>query len=98
VESAIIFIASDSHISYIYIYATAISIFNFITAHTSGHNFGPDALARKQCRAPVLATSGRTLGVGPHGPVPPCSSVHAKSERTRSALALAAVGALQLRR
>jgi hypothetical protein len=43
----------------------AIFIFNFITAHTSGHNFGPDALARKQCRARVLATLGRALGVGP---------------------------------
>jgi hypothetical protein len=58
----------------------------------------PNALARKQCRAPVLAALGRALGVGPYGPVPPCPSDHAKSERTWSVLALAAVGALQLRR
>jgi hypothetical protein len=60
--SAIICIASDSHISYIYIYihATAIFIFNFITALTSGHNLGPDALARKQCRARVLAVRARS--------------------------------------
>jgi hypothetical protein len=59
-------IASDNHISYIYIYiyATAIFIFNFITAQTSGHNFGPDALARKQCRARVLAALGRALCAG----------------------------------
>jgi hypothetical protein len=94
-----IFLASDSHISHhIYIYATAISIFNFITAQTYGHNFGPDALPRKQCRARVLAALGRALGVGPHGPVPPHPSDHAKSERTRSVLVLAAVRALQLRR
>jgi hypothetical protein len=70
-------------------------IFNFITAQARCHNFGPDALARKQCRAPVLATCGRALDVGPYGPVPPCPSDHAKSEQTRSVLALAAVGALQ---
>jgi hypothetical protein len=46
----------------------------------------------------VLATLGCALGVGAYGPVPPCPSDHAKSERTRSVLALAAVGALQLRR
>jgi hypothetical protein len=69
---------------------------HFITAQTSGHNFGPDALAKKQCRARVLAALGRALGVGLHGPVPPCLSDHAKSERTCwSVLALAAVGALQ---
>jgi hypothetical protein len=39
--SAIICIASDNHISYIYTYATAIFIFKFITAETSGHNFDP---------------------------------------------------------
>jgi hypothetical protein len=55
-------IASDSHISYIYIYATAIFIFDFITAQTYGHNFGPDALARKQCRSRVFAALGRALG------------------------------------
>jgi hypothetical protein len=33
----------------------------------------------------ALATLGRALAVGPHGPVPPCPSEHhAKSERTRS--------------
>ena len=58
-------------ISHIYLYATAIFIFHFITAQTYGHNFGPDALARKQCRARVLAALGRALGAGPHGPVPP---------------------------
>jgi hypothetical protein len=47
------------------------------------HNFGPDALARKQCRARVLAALGRALGVGPHGPVPPCPSDHAKSVRAK---------------
>ena len=56
------------------------------------------ALVRKQCRARVLAALGRALGVGPNGPVPPHPSDHAKSERTRSVLVLAAVGALQLRR
>ena len=86
--------------SHIYIYATAIFIFNFITAQTYGHNFGPDALARKQCRARVLAALGRALGAGPHGPVLPHPGDHAKSERTRSVLVLvlAAVGALRLRR
>ena len=53
-------------ISHIYIYATAIFIFHFITAQTYGHNFGPDALARKQCRARVLASLGRALGAGRH--------------------------------
>jgi hypothetical protein len=52
---------------HIYIYATAMFIVNFITAQRYGHNFGPDALARKQCRARVLAALGRALGVGPHG-------------------------------
>ena len=84
-------------ISHIYLYATAIFIFNFITAQTYGHNFGPDALARKQCQARVLAALGRALGVGPNGPVPPHPGDHAKSERTKSILVLAAVGALQLR-
>jgi hypothetical protein len=46
----------------------------------------------------VLAVLGHALGVGPYGAVLPCPSDHAKSERTRSALALAAVGALQPRR
>jgi hypothetical protein len=100
--SAILFIASDSHIYiYIYIYMPRPYLYlNFITAQTYGHNFGPDALARKQCRARVLAALGRALGVGPHGPVPPHPSEHAKSERTRSVLVLvlAAVGTLQLRR
>jgi hypothetical protein len=38
--------------------------------------------------------------VGPYGPVPPCPSNHAKSERTRSVLALAAAAApaLEVRR
>jgi hypothetical protein len=77
--SAIIFIASDNHtrVSHIYIYATA--ILHFITAHTSGHNSGPDALARKQCRAHVLAMLGRALAVGPNGPVPPCPAANAPS-------------------
>ena len=85
-------------ISHIYLYATAIFISNFITAQTYGHNSGPDALARKQCQARVLAALGRALGAGPHGPVPPHPGDHAKSERTKSILVLAAVGALQLRR
>jgi hypothetical protein len=55
--------------SHIYIYAAAIYILKFITAQTSCHNFGPDALARKQCRTPVLATPGRALSAGAHGPV-----------------------------
>jgi hypothetical protein len=95
-----IFIASDNHISYIYIYMPRPYLYLILsrTAQTSGHNFGPDALARKQCRARVLVALGRVLGVGPYGPVPPCPSDHAKSERTRSVLALVAVGALQLRR
>jgi hypothetical protein len=78
--STIIFIASDNHISHIYICHGHI-IFNFITAQTYGHNFGPDALARKHCRARVLAMHARALGVVPYGPVPPCSSDHALSER-----------------
>jgi hypothetical protein len=85
-------------ISHIYIYATAIFISNFITEQTYGHNFGPDALARKQCRARVFAALGCALGAGPHGPVPPHLSDHAKSERTRFVLVLAAVGTPQLRR
>jgi hypothetical protein len=83
---------------YLYICHTAMFIFNFITAQTYlGHNFGPDALARKQCRACMLVALGRALGVGPHGPAPPHPSDHAKSERTRSVLVLvlAAVGTLQ---
>ena len=32
---------------------------------TYGHNSGPDALARKQCRARVLAPLGRALVVPP---------------------------------
>jgi hypothetical protein len=71
------------------IYATA--IFNFITARTIQLT---DEL-RTRCSGEEAVPSGRVLGVGP---VPPCSSDHAKSERTRSALALAAVGALQFRR
>ena len=63
-------------------------MFYFITALTSCHNFGPDALAKKQCRAPVLAAPGRALGMGAHGPVPPCPSDHAKSERTSPPLHL----------
>jgi hypothetical protein len=92
-RSAIIFIASDGHIYTLY--ANGQRNIQFITAQTYGHNFGPDALARKQCRARVLAALGRALGVGPYGPVPPCPSSHAKSERTWSVLALAAVGALR---
>jgi hypothetical protein len=57
------------HLIFIYIYATA--ILHFITAHTSGHNSGPDAVARKQCQTRVLAMLGRALAVGPDGPVPP---------------------------
>ena len=67
------------HLIYIYIFATTILHFITITAHTSGHNFGPDALARKQCRAPVLAMLGRALAVGPDGPVPPCPAATAPS-------------------
>jgi hypothetical protein len=74
--------------------AMAIFIFNFITVQTSGHNFGPDALTRKQCQARVLAALGRALGVGPRQ----VRASQVKSERARSVLALAAVGALQLRR
>jgi hypothetical protein len=81
-------------------------VFNFITAQTYGHNFGPDALARKRCRARVLAALGRALGVwghtSPFRRTAPSTtpSAKSKSERTRSALVLvlAAVGALQLRR
>ena len=40
-----------------------IFIFNCITARISGHNFGPDALARKQCREHVLAALGCALAV-----------------------------------
>jgi hypothetical protein len=68
----------------IYIYATA--ILHFITAHTSGHNSGPDALARRQCRAHVLAMLGRGAGRA-RSAVP--RSDRAKSKRARSALALA---------
>jgi hypothetical protein len=46
----------------------------------SGHNSGPDALARKQCRTPVFVALGRALGAGPHGPAcrrAPAASGHA---------------------
>jgi hypothetical protein len=57
---------ANSHISYIYICATAISyLILSLHIHSYGHNFGPDALTRKQCRARVVAALGRALGVGP---------------------------------
>jgi hypothetical protein len=97
-----IYITCTSHTHTLFIYITMPRPYLYLVYHCTqapGHNFGPDALARKQCRARVLATLGRALGVGPYGPVLPCPIDHAKSERTRSdLLALAAVGALQLRR
>ena len=62
------------------------SFYHYQPAHTSGHNSGPDALARRQCRAPVLAVLGRGAGRA-RSAVP--RSDRAKSKRARSALALA---------
>ena len=67
------------HLIYIYICHSHTSFYHYQPAHTSGHNSGPDALARKQCRAPVLAMLGRALAVGPDGPVPPCPAATAPS-------------------
>ena len=67
------------HLIYTYICHSHTSFYHYQPAHTSGHNSGPDALARKQCRAPVLAMLGRALAVGPDGPVPPCPAATAPS-------------------
>jgi hypothetical protein len=71
----------------------------FITAQTSRHNLEPqtrcagEEVVPSTCVGDARPCAGRGA-VGPYGPVPPCPSDHAKSEQTRSALALAAVGAL----
>jgi hypothetical protein len=104
--SAIIFIASDNHISYnIYIYARPY-LYLILSLHrhlASGHNFVPDdALARKQCRARVLAALGRALGVGPTGPFhhTPATTPKVRANQVRPSLHWRPYGhgALQLRR
>jgi hypothetical protein len=74
------------HLIYIYICHSHTSFYHYQPAHTSGHNSGPDALARRQCRAHVLAMLGRGAGRA-RSAVP--RSDRAKSKRARSALALA---------
>ena len=74
------------YLIYTYICHSHTSFYHYQPAHTSGHNSGPDALARKQCRAPVLAMLGRGAGRA-RSAVP--RSDRAKSKRARSALALA---------
>jgi hypothetical protein len=74
------------HLIYTYICHSHTSFYHYQPAHTSGHNSGPDALARRQCRAHVLAMLGRGAGRA-RSAVP--RSDRAKSKRARSALALA---------
>jgi hypothetical protein len=74
------------HLIYTYICHSHTSFYHYQPAHTSGHISGPDALARRQCRAHVLAMLGRGAGRA-RSAVP--RSDRAKSKRARSALALA---------
>jgi hypothetical protein len=101
--SVIIFIASDSQPHLIYIYMPRPYLYLTLSLHIHLPQLRTRCAGEEAvCRAPVLARSAVrwAWSVGSYGPVPPCPSDHAKSERTRSALALAlaAVGALQLRR